>query len=407
MTDNSSCFFLSYAHSPPLNLASAPDPDDWVEEFFADLNAAVERHPSWRPGLGPGFYDRQIPAGANWKESISRALRSTQVFVPLYSSGYVERTWPATEWVRFRARMQHAGIAEPEHRFVPVLWTPLFSAKPPDFDAALALGADQPDYADNGLQALMRFRPYQDSYRAVLNNLANRIVTVAHESPLQPSDVPDIDMMESEFLTKAHLAIFSVEIAAPTAPTLPGGLDRSQYGDSGAEWSPFPKQRLPLGEYVRQIAERLDFDVDVSNLGEHDEGKDRRPGVILIDPWYIADDDRRSLLEANVSHAPEWVLPLVVVGPPQDTLTDSYTQQVLDMVRTPGRCARSLEAIDTMTPKLIAEAERRYFRNSGGTPSTQRAMIRGRQRTRPSLRGPIPPVQPKTEPDIPGKTTGD
>ncbi|MGH3158828.1 MAG: TIR domain-containing protein, partial [Streptosporangiaceae bacterium] len=140
MVDSSSCFFLSYAHTPPLEGPPNPDPDRWVGELFTDLNAAVERHPSWRSWLGSGFYDQQIPAGADWKESISHALSAAQVFVPLYSRGYIERSWPGTEWVRFRGRMERAGVANPEHRFVPVLWTPLFGPKPPGFDAALALG---------------------------------------------------------------------------------------------------------------------------------------------------------------------------------------------------------------------------------------------------------------------------
>jgi FxsC-like protein len=303
--------------------------------------------------------------------------------------------------------MERAGIAEPERRFVPVLWTPLFGPKPPGFREALALGADQPGYAENGLQALMRFSPYQPSYRAVLDELADRIVTVAQESPLEPSDVPDIDMMESEFLTRAPLAVFSVEVAAPMARTLPVGRADTGYGAGSTEWSPFPGQRLPLAEYVKQIAERLDFEVDVSSLGNAADSGDRGPGIMLIDPWYIADGEGRSLLEAEVRRAPPWVLPLVVIGPSQDAQTDDLAQKVLSILGPAAQTARSLGDVDAFVPKLIADAERRYFRHDGGAALPgQHTVLRGRQGTRPSLRGPIRQVTSKGEPGAPGEAAG-
>lgn len=402
MSDQGSYFFLSYAHPPPLEVPRKQNPDQWVRKLFTDLNTEIERHPARPSGLRPGFYDQRIPAGADWNASISEALATAQVFVPLYSPGYMERSWPGTEWVRFRGRMERAGVPEPEHRFVPVLWTPLFGPKPSGFDAALALGADQPPYATNGLQALMRFSPYQASYRTVLSRLADRIVTVAQKSPLQPSRVPDIDMMESEFLTKAPLAVFTIEIAAPSAGTLPADRDQTQYGASSTAWSPFPEQRLPLGEYVKQIAERLDFEVTVRAIGEPAGGKSKGPGIIVIDPWYIADEQRRSLLEAEVRRAPEWVLPLVVISPPGDAQTGNIAKKVLNMLSPAAQTVQTLEAVDTVTPKLIAEAERRYLRHSGGALSGQRTVQRG---TRPSLRGPIPPAA-KANPDAHGEATG-
>jgi FxsC-like protein len=406
MVDRGSCFFLSYAHSPPLSITPEPDPDLWVEKLFTDLSDAVERHPSRPPGLRPGFCDRQLSAGEDWKKAISDALGETQVLVPLYSPGYVEKSWPGTEWVRFRGRMESAKVPQPEHRFVPVLWTPLFGPKPTGYDAALELGAGQPDYAANGLQALLRFSPYQSAYRAVLGKLADRIVTVAQESPLPPSRVPDIDMMESEFLTRAPLAVFSVEIAAPTVHTLPAGCDQTPYGPSSVDWSPFPKQRLPLGEYVKQIAERLDFEVDVTAFGKSASSQSRGPGILLIDPWYIANDERRSLLAAEVRRAPQWVLPLVVAGPSEDKLTGDLSHKVLDILGSATQSATSLDAVDTLVPRLIADAERRYLRHSGSALSGQRDVLRGRQGTRPSLRGSPPSAAPKANPGTPGEATG-
>ena len=109
---------------------------------------------------------------------------------------------------------------------MPVLWTPLSGTEdPPGLRKALALGADEPGYAENGLRPMLKIRSYHDSYQAVVNLLAKQIVVLAEKSPIDPSEVPDIDEMKSAFTPEAPLAVFAIETAAPTARTAAAGRD--------------------------------------------------------------------------------------------------------------------------------------------------------------------------------------
>src|ERR1700680_3807456 len=210
-------FFLSYAHSPPVEGYPETKPDQLVSEFFHDLTAEVERHTSQRL---TGFFDQKIPVDSNWEKALSQALSAAEVFVPLCSPRYLAGAWPGREWACFWDRAAKSGLPYPGQRFVPVLWTPLSEAHDrPDLREALALGADHPDYAENGLRALLKIDPYRPSYEAVVSQLAERIVMVAEESQLEPSAVQDIDKVESEFVLEANLGDFTVKVVAPTTRT--------------------------------------------------------------------------------------------------------------------------------------------------------------------------------------------
>jgi FxsC-like protein len=366
-------FFLSYARSDPL--AGNPDenPDELVETFFSDLTGAVKRFASGGRQKGLGFYDQQIPVGSDWKQVTTRALSAAQVFVPLYSVAYLTNSWPGRELACFKKRVGQAGHKNPERRFVPVLWAPLAGVPdPPGLREALAQDATEPDYADNGLRALLKLRSYRDSYQAVLNRLATQIVELAERDPIkpvEPSKVGDIEKAPSEFPAGRPLPVFNVEVAAPTAASLPQGRARSAYGETPALWRPFPGQELPLAEYARQLIERFDFDVRVGASADPAAG---RPGIIVIDPAFIADEVGRDSLRAVVSALPEWVLPLVVVAP-DDEPTRELAAGVLDILTSArtlptersGQAARGVKSLDdfvSIVPVLVAEAERQYFR---------------------------------------------
>ena len=111
-------FFLSYAHSPPLASgwtgtgSASSDPDRWVRQFFLDLSESVREHASPRSGLAPGFFDHGISPGLDWKTSITEALGTAEVFVPLYSPRYFAWSWPGREWACFSDRMISSGIPD-------------------------------------------------------------------------------------------------------------------------------------------------------------------------------------------------------------------------------------------------------------------------------------------------------
>jgi FxsC-like protein len=415
-----SYFFLSYAHSPPLEGDQRADPDRYVRQFFGDLTAAVGGQASPQSGLVPGFFDQEIPVGSDWKKSLSRAIGAAEVFVPLYSPGYFARSWPGREWNCFYRRLELAGLQHPVRRFAPVLWTPLWDEDDLlqaeedrlGFRAALEVGASEPEYGKNGLRALLRLTPYRGSYYAVVNQLAERIVTLAEGSPLDPSVVPDIDEMKSAFRPDVRLAVFTVAVAAPTSRTVPTGRDPGCYGEHSTQWRPFQPQEASLAEYAKRVAERLDFDVDLVGIEAADQIDTSRPGIILIDPWFIAGDNGVRTLRSAVSELPRWILPLLVFDSPDDARASALAQQVRDILSAAGalptessrRAARgvsSLEDFVAIVPVLVAEAERQYLRHgSGPGPRT-------RPGPRPRLGGAARPETPAQAPHRKGETPDD
>jgi FxsC-like protein len=402
-------FFLSYAHSDSLAVYPDVNPDKLLGEFFGDLAAAVRSHASPRPGFVPGFYDQEIPVAADWKESLTWALSNTQVFVPLYSPGYLDKSLPGREWACFRRRMADLGLPDPTQRFVPVLWTPLWKTQDPEgLEAAVALGADQPGYVEEGLRALLQIGGwYRASYEAVVDELATRIVVLAENSPIEPLEVQDIDKMTSPFSPDTRLAVFAIETAAPTTGTVAAGHDPRGYGEHSADWRPFPDQEISLAEYAGRVAERLDFRAEVSGIKMvHDEPV-RRPGIILIDPWFIADAQGRSALESAVRQLPRWVLPLLVLDQPGDPRTQQLAGQVRDILAAaealPTESSRqaaagvsSLKDFRDTVLVLVAEAEKQYLRH-------RRGGYRG-EHSRPSLRRPARRDEPLAKRTTPAST---
>jgi FxsC-like protein len=373
-------FFLSYAHSPAIADYPEADPDRWVRTFFRDLVVAVRRHASLQPALIHGFIDQQIPPGSD-KESVRQALRTAQVFVPLYSAAYLAKSLPGREWACFRQRMEEAGLAEPQRRFVPVLWAPLPETQdPPGLREALELDADKPGYADNGLRALLKISSWQDSYQAMVNVLGQRIAGLAEDSPIKPSEVQDIDKMKSPF-TPGPLGVMTIEVAAPTARSIAEAHNPGGYGESSPEWRPFPRQDLTLAEHARQVVERRDFKAEVSGIMTAHDPLTSKPGIILIDPWFIANKTGRSALESAAKNLPRWVLPLLILDQPGDARTQELADQVRSILRTAhalptessrrgARGVSSLDSFFSMISVLVTEAELQYVRyRSGRIPS--------------------------------------
>lgn len=386
-------FFLSYPRIDPL--AGNPDenPDQLVETFFGDLTHAVKRHATGGGEGVSGFYDRAIPIGSDVKQFTTRALSAAQVFVPLYSVAYVKNSWPGRELTCFRKRVEQAGRDNPEHRFVPVLWTPLAGVQdPPGLRESLASRVTVPDYADNGLRVLLKLRSYHNSYLSAIDRLAVQIVELAERDPIEsvePSRVGDVAKTPSEFPASRPLPVFNVDIIAPTSASAPPGRDPRSYGATPAQWRPFPVQQVSLAEHARQLIEQFDFDVRV---GAATGPVARRPGIIMIDPAFIADKAGRDSLRAVADALPRWVLPLVVVAP-DDAPTRDLAAGVLDILtkaralpaERSGKAAHRVNSLDdfvSAVPVLVAEAERQYFR------SRDRRVLPSQGAQRPSLRQP-------------------
>ena len=398
----SSYFFLSYAHSPPLAGTQQADPDQWVRRFFRDLTDSVERQASPGSRIDPGFFDQDIPVSADWKAALTRALSTAEVFVPLYSPSYFARSWPGREWACFRQRLTQVGFANPEQRLAPVLWIPLPGEQDrPGLEQAMAVGASERAYAENGLRALLRLTQYRAPYRLVVSRLAKRIVELAETAPIAPSAAPDIDEVPSAFNAGASAAVFAVAVAAPALPDLPADRDPAGYGSRSIDWRAYPQdQTLPLAEYAARVAEQLDFAVVVAGIEKTGDLPSNMPGVILIDPWFIADDRGLTALRSFVRGLPSWVLPLPVLDPLADASATKLAERVRAIlgeaalartatVRHAMKGVSSLKEFVSLMPILVAEAERQYLRHGPVLRST------GRPGSRPRLAGRGWPASPE------------
>ena len=349
-----SYFFLSYAHSPPLAGTPQTPHDPWIRKFFGDLSSSVRRLGSQGLGISPGFIDQAIPLGADWRASLLQALSSAEVFVPLYSPGYFAGSWSGREWACFEQRLIEAGVVDPLTRFTPVLWIPLKPGEnPKGLDKAMAIGADDRAYAENGLRAMLRLAPYHEAYLKIVGRLAGAIVDLAEQETIQPSPAPDIDTISSPFSTPSA-AVFAVFVAAPP----------------GSGLRPFPgSPELSLPEYVAMVAEQLDFAVSLATFDEAAEQLINTPGIILIDPQFAADNRRLDSLRHTVQEKP-WVLPIILVSPSNDDELVQRVKLALDVaparsdpVRQAVAGVASLEQFVALIPFLVAEAERQFLRS--------------------------------------------
>jgi hypothetical protein len=359
-------FFLSYAHSPPLAGTTQSAHDPWVRTFFADLSETVSRLRSRELDIGPGFVDQEIPLGADWRASLMQALGSAQVFVPLYSPGYFAGSWAGREWASYERRLVDAGVVKPLARFTPVLWSPLKPGEAPKLlSKAMAIGAGDRAYAENGLRAMLRLAPYRDAYMLIVERLARTIVDLAEQDAVPLSPAPDIDAVRSPFGTLSA-AVFAIAVAAP----------------DNVGMRAFPENRqLSLPEYVATVAEQLDFAVSVAPLDQAARQLDSTPGIILIDPRFAADGSRLTDLQDAVQNRP-WVLPVIVVSPADQSDADRHERPASIDAELAQRVRLALDAIPTrsdpvrealagvstleqfirLIPFLVAEAERQFLR---------------------------------------------
>ena len=110
----------------------------------------------------------------------------------------------------------------------------------------------------------------------------------------------------------------------------------------------FPGQERPLAEYARQLIGRFDFEVRVDDFGAEADPAARRPGIIMIDPAFIAEGAGRAALRAIADTLPRWVLPLVVVAPDDEPTRHSrpgssiYCQGQGAADRTVGKAAHGV-----------------------------------------------------------------
>jgi len=362
-------FFLSYAHSAPTSERVRSDSDPAVGVFFADLAAAVAARATPAAGMEIGFFDQQIPPGADMKALLSEALGSAEVFVPLYSPGYFAKSWPMREQEVFRRRLLAASAAEPDQHIIPILWTPFPSwEQPSDVARALSIGAGISDYDENGLRALCMLTSYQTSYRLILSRLADEIVKVAERSPLGPSAAPDLDDVPGPVAAEAD---FLVAMLAPRHV-----VSRAPQAVKGGEnpwWRRYAGGRIPpVAEHAGSVAERLGLATRIADFVEVEELFDRTPAIVIVDPWLVADRGPE-FLTSTFADLPKWVVPLVLAeqrGSPGSgsTMAEKAVEALDSVLQVPVSRVDSVDQLDEILPTAVARARRTYLREGAVFP---------------------------------------
>lgn len=374
-------FFLSYAHSAPTSERVRSDADPSVGVFFADLAAAVAARARPLEGMEIGFFDQQIPPGANMKALLSEALGSAEVFVPLYSPGYFAKSWPMREQEVFRRRLRAASAVAPDEHIVPILWTPFPSwEQTPIVVRALSIGAGISEYGENGLRALCMLASYRRSYQLILSRLADEIVKVAERSPLGPSAAPYLDDVPGSAAAEAG---FLVAMLAPRH-----GVSHAPQAVKGGEnpwWRTYAGRRIPpVAEHAGSVAERLGLEARVADFVEVEELFGQSPAIVIVDPWMVADRGSE-FLTSTFAGLPKWVVPLVLDGQPGDpgsgsAMAENAVEALDSALQVPVNRVNSMDQLDEILPTVVARARRTYLREGPVFPPVGLSKRPGRLR---------------------------
>jgi FxsC-like protein len=296
-------FFLSYARTPHNDRGK--NLNIWVERFYSDLRDEIMQRTSLPHGVEPGFMDVDIQTGDEWDKRLAKELASCRVFVPLYSRRYFRSVQCGKEWAAFdlRRRRYMEERNSPPEVIVPALWVPVPNYELPESITSIQFThADlRAQYLAQGLYGLMKLRQYRDHYLRAVQALAVRIIEVAEGIRLPVGEPCDYGSIRSAFTGDPERR-FQITVVAATRDTLPKGRAEQYYGAAPTDWNPYhPHGGGSLADVAADIVREMDFEPEIGSLHDrHDDLLDRRspssPGLVLLDPWAVADPRYESLL---------------------------------------------------------------------------------------------------------------
>jgi len=336
-------FFLSYDHSSA---------DPAVRRFAQDLNTEVRVRLGLSPGEPVGFIDMdEINVGMRWEDEVGRALRTSRVLVSLVSPAYVKNPYCGKEFSVFeqRARMSLQRGSDPL-AVLPVIWIPLRGAAPP----ALAKyqwsdSHDPQQYLDHGLRKLLQLRRYEDVYRELISEIADRIVEIHHSGPLpvldnlQPLDeVPNAFEAQpagSPIARRGPQHVEFVITVADATEMREFRHDVSSYGKDEWSWRPFqPPIGYDLGIVLQQMAIEAHVHLSVARAGpdlwDRLDAADRSNSVVvlIIDAWALAIPKYQALLE-EIDRTSSLNTAILIVWNDEDAETKEHLSALQLLVR--------------------------------------------------------------------------
>ncbi|MCG6495103.1 TIR-like protein FxsC [Kitasatospora sp. A2-31] len=299
-------FFLSYAHTPRAGARGAGDPNHWVRQLYRDLCEAVLQLTTVPAGVPVGFMDESMHQGELWAERLSEELATCRVFVPLYSPRYFNSVPCGQEWYSFTRRPVYPANFDSERTsgIVPVLWAPMSRYRLPEVASELQFNHASfgPDYATEGLYALMKLSYFRGAYELAVHRLARRIVEVAEETVIPVGRRLDFNSQPSAFNVTAPTKRLRISVLAYHRGDVPPERNPDYYGEKRTDWHPFrPAAPRPLAEHAVRLARQLGFQATVHEFdGEAEEiiagGEPTAPGLLLLDRWVLKDERWRELV---------------------------------------------------------------------------------------------------------------
>lgn len=356
-------FYLSHARTDDAAVY-------FVQKFHKDLCAAVRAQtPADHSDMDSGFAD--LVPGGEAADVVAGAVAKARVFVPLYTPSYGD--WPEHERESVRQRLV-AGAANPSQRRIqPVIWQPLPAGTDlPHVSDALQLAPDIPEYAELGLSTMGKLSRYRAPYQEIVRRLAGRIVEALDQPPAAAAEALAASTAQPETAQRD----FVIAVLAFADSQLP--IQRKAatcYGAWPMSWQPFRNSHnTPVAKYTADLAQRA-FHLPTRVVDFRVEGRalEVSPGLILMDPWILANGDNSTLL---ISAALEmvvhpWVTLMVVLDS-----TDPQYAEGIGLARQVGSLMTDQNHKLTKTPaefhreirKVINRTRRRYLNSPPPPP---------------------------------------
>lgn len=178
-------------------------PADWephLEGFYHDLSRSLSERVGV-PESDIGYFGiNEMNSGADRNDPIVSALKSSRVFIPLFTPAYFLSEDCGREWQIFRSHHKVRNgpfLASTSHSslIMPILWVPQSDLpKPPKSIAAdvqYDLGDFRESYPQNGLRQLMAADSFFKEYQDFLLKFADRLYeTATAEKTFQVEDAP-------------------------------------------------------------------------------------------------------------------------------------------------------------------------------------------------------------------------
>jgi FxsC-like protein len=290
-------FFLSYAHRDDRPNAG---------RFFQDLSREIRRRAGLPEDAVVGFMDdHDIPVGAEWRDEVARAIATTSCFVPLISPHYLESEVCVSEFQaywerieRFHARATHLPRSA---TLLPIRWRPCeLPAEIADLQATpLAMSVA---YRNQGLVKMMRRRrDYAEDYQNLLVVLADRIVRLSEDLPVEePLVLSALNNPPRWFVARSWQQqtrarhVYLVVASDSRARMASVRRDVTFHtGQSFKGWQPYhPKLPNEIGMYSYFLAMSRGFDSLVVGVDGLEDlvswaSRHRQIVVVIVDTWAI------------------------------------------------------------------------------------------------------------------------